>query len=120
MGGTLTLHPFPPFASTFTKYNTTNCFRRVGYVPFTRECLNSNYIRHELAEDIVNSTLNSMVAEYEISKVRLKKELFKVEGMFYAEIKIATTIRREKEDKDQVKALVNRKGTFSASAIYTN
>ncbi len=37
-----------PFYSTFTKEKITNCFARVGYVPFMRECLNSEYIRHEL------------------------------------------------------------------------
>ena len=37
-----------PFYSTFTKAKIMNCFAWVGYVPFTRECLKSEYIRHEL------------------------------------------------------------------------
>ena len=40
-----------PFYSTFTKAKIMNCFARVGYVPFTRECLKSEYIRHELQEN---------------------------------------------------------------------
>ena len=39
-----------PFFSTFTKDKIINCFRRVGYAPFTRECSNSTYIIHELGE----------------------------------------------------------------------
>ena len=74
------------------------------------ECLNSKYIHHDLAEDTVNSTLESLVIEYETSKVRLKEEGFKVEGIFDAGITIDTTIRREKDNKDQVKVLVDRKG----------
>ena len=72
------MHDDPPslssFVSTFTKHNISNCFCRVGYDPFTRECLNSKYIRHELVEDTVNNTCDSMVAEYETSNVRLKEE----------------------------------------------
>ena len=40
-----------PFYTTFTKPKIMNCFARVGYVPFTRECLKSEYIRHELQEN---------------------------------------------------------------------
>ena len=39
-----------PFFSNFTKYKIINCFLRVGYGTFTRECLKSPYIRHELGE----------------------------------------------------------------------
>ena len=73
-----------------------------------------------MEEDTVNSTLDSLVAEYETSKVRLKEERSKVEGIFDAEITTTTIIRREKEEKDKVKALVDQKGAFSASTIYTN
>ena len=45
---------------------------------------------------------------------------FNVEGIFDAEIPTATTLRRKETDDEQVKALVDRKGGFSASAIYTN
>ena len=45
---------------------------------------------------------------------------FNVEGIFDAEIPTATTLRRKETEDEQVKALVDRKGGFSASAIYTN
>ena len=35
-----------PSLSSFTKNKIINCFRCVGYAPFTRECLKSPYIRH--------------------------------------------------------------------------
>ena len=40
-----------PFYSTFTKDKIRRCFARVRYVPFTRECLKSESIRHELQEN---------------------------------------------------------------------
>ena len=45
---------------------------------------------------------------------------FNVEGIFDAEIPTATTLRRKETQEEQVKALVDRKGGFSVSAIYTN
>ena len=50
-----------PFFSTFTKEKITNCFARVGYVPFTRACLKSEYIRHELGKDTEDTTLQDLV-----------------------------------------------------------
>ena len=40
-----------PFFSIFTKPKIINCFRCVCYAPFTRPCLNSTHIRHELGEE---------------------------------------------------------------------
>ena len=52
--------------------------------------------------------------------MRLKEEGFKVEVIFYAEIITAIAIRREKEEKDQVKSPDDRKGVCTVSAVYTN
>ena len=41
------------------------CFRRVGYVPFTRNALKSKYIRHELEEKQDKSAgMGKVVEEY--------------------------------------------------------
>ena len=52
-----------PFFSVFTKSKILNCFRRVGYAPFTRAYLKSEYIRHELGEDLEDYTLEDLVQE---------------------------------------------------------
>ena len=110
-----------PFFSTFTKDKIINCFWSVGYAPFTRECLSSPYIRHELGETHEdNGGLDQLVNEYEEAKLDLKKEGFNVEGIFDAEIPTATNLRSKETEDEQVKALIERKGGFSASAIYTN
>jgi len=114
-----------PFLSTFTKDKIINCFRRVGYAPFTRECLSSPYIRHELGEtheDTGKDTggLDQLVNDYEEAKLDLKKEGFNVEGIFDAEIPTATNLRRKETEDKQVNELIERNGGFSASAIYTN
>ena len=109
-----------PFFSTFSKPKILNCFRRVGYAPFTRACLKSTYIRHELGEEREDNTLEDLVQEYEDAKMELKHEGFNVEGIFDAEVPTATKLRRKETEEEQVKALVERKGGFSASAIFTN
>ena len=109
-----------PFASTFTKDKIIKCFCRVGYVPFTRNCLMSEYVRHELGEDTQDETLEDLVQEYEGAKLDLREQGFNVDGIFDAEIATATNLKRKDTEDDQVKALVARKGAFSASAIFTN
>ena len=58
--------------------------------------------------------------EYEEAKLYLKKEGFKFEVIFDTEIPTATNIRRKETEDKHVKALIERKGGFSASSIYTN
>lgn len=55
------------FLSTFTHEKITNSFRCVGYVPFTRACLKSEYIRHKLKENGQQHEHNieDLVAKYE-------------------------------------------------------
>ena len=111
-----------PFQSTFTKEKIMECFRRVGYVPFTRNALKSEYIRHELDEENQNKSagIGKVVEEYCAAKDEVRDLGFKVDGIFDAHIKIAPVIRREEEEAKQVEALVNRKKAFSASGIYQN
>ena len=52
-----------PFASTFIKEKVIKRFCRVGYVPFTRNCLTSEYVRHELGEDTQDTALQDLVQE---------------------------------------------------------
>ena len=58
--------------------------------------------------------------EYEDAKIELKQEGFNVEGIFDAEVPTATKLRRKETEEEQANALVERKGGFSASAIFTN
>ena len=58
--------------------------------------------------------------EYEDAKLALKYKGFNVEGIFDAEVPTATKLRRKETEEEQVKALVERRGGFSASAIFTN
>ena len=109
-----------PLFSTFTKDKIINCFQRVGYAPFIRECLKSPYIRDEIGENQEDTCLDELVNEYEEAKLDLKKEGFNVEGIFDAEIPTATNLRGKETEYEQAKALIERRGGFSASSIYTN
>ena len=73
-----------PFFSVFTKPKILNCFRRVGYAPFTRAWLKSTYIRHELSEEGKDNTLEDSVEEYENAKLNLEHEGLDIEGIFDA------------------------------------
>ena len=109
-----------PFDSTFTKDKVLKYFRRVVYVPFTRECLKSKYIRHELNEDTDNEALATLVTEYEEAKLNLKQDGFNVEGVFDALVTTATCLHCKDTGEEQVQAHVSRRAGFYASAIYTN
>ena len=52
--------------------------------------------------------------------MNLLEEAFNIKGIFDAMILTVTTLRRKDTEDGKVKALVDRKGRFSASAIYTN
>ena len=52
------------FVSTFTQDKITNCFSRVGYVPFTINCLKSPYIRHKLGGEVDEKILQHLVQVY--------------------------------------------------------
>ena len=108
------------FFSTFTKDKIINCFRVFGYVTFTREFLKIPYIRHKLGEKQEDTCLDELVNEYEEAKLYLKKEIFNVEGIFDAQIPTATNLRRKEKEYEQVKALIERRGGFSASSLYIN
>ena len=93
-----------PFQSTFTKEKIRECFRRVGYVPFTRRCLQNKNIRHELqdGDEEKSKQIAEIVEEYEDVKNKLRSLGFKVDGIFDAEIEVAPVIRREEEEEKQV------------------
>ena len=64
--------------------------------------------------------MEDLAKEYEEAKIDLLIQGFNVEGIFDSEIPTATTLRRKEIQDEQVKALVDSKGRFSASAICTN
>ena len=111
-----------PFQSTFTKEKIRECFRRVGYVPFTRRCLQNKNIRHELqdGDEEKSKQIAQIVKEYEDVKNKLRSLGFNVDGIFDAEIEVTPVIRREEEEEKQVDALVSKKKAFSASGIFQN
>ena len=63
--------------------------------------------------------MEDLAQEYKDTKVKLLEEGFNVGDIFDAEIPTATTLRRKETEDEQVKALVDRKGGFLASSIYT-
>ena len=91
---------FSSFYSTFTNEKTINCF--CGYVPFTRQCLNSEYIRHELNEDAKNNnTLEDLSQEYEEAKVKLLEEGLNVEDILMQRLQLRPNLEEKKRNKNK-------------------
>ena len=102
------------FFSTFTKDKIINFFPRVGYDPFTRECLKIPYIRHVLDKKQEDTCHDELVNDCEEAKLDSKKEGFNVEGIFDAEIPTATNLRRKETKDKKFKAIIERREGFSA------
>ena len=96
-----------PFDSTFTKDKVLKCFKRVGYAPFTRECLKLKYIRHEINEDTDDEALATFVTEYEEANLNLKLDGFNVKMVFDAVVPTATRLRCKDTEEEQVQAPVS-------------
>jgi hypothetical protein len=73
----------------------------VGYAPFTRECLNRKYIRHELGERCSDEALSNLVSEYEKAKLQLKKDGFNVDGIFDAIVLTDTHLRQKRQRRSR-------------------
>ena len=109
-----------PFDFTFTEQRIMKCNARVGFVPFTRACLKNKHVTHEIGQREKNEDIERMNNEYHKAKRELKDQGFRVDGIFDVQITTATSIKRKQREEEQVRALIKRKGAFSASSIYTN
>ena len=43
-----------PFAKSFTKESILSAWQKIGFVPFTRKCLENKRVRHELGQTDAN------------------------------------------------------------------
>ena len=96
------------------------CSARVGFVLFTRACLKNKYVRHEIGQREKNEDVEKVSNDYFNAKKELKDNRFRVDGIFDVHITTATSVKRKEREQDQTAVLLQRKGAFSASAIYTN
>ena len=106
-----------PFASSFTKDKILALWSKVGFVPFTRNCMKSRKVRHELGQRQKNDSLEELKFSYE-DEVNDAEERGLNAGIFDATIPVARHVEREAEEENQVKQLLATKGSFSAGALW--
>jgi hypothetical protein len=48
-----------PFTKNFTREKIVNAWAKIGFVPFTRNCLNDKKVWHELGQADVNTVIET-------------------------------------------------------------
>ena len=107
-----------PFKSTFTKEKIIKSWENVGFVPFTRKCLQSVQVRQEINEsNPQDSKLEQLQLDYELAKSNAKACGLN-EDAFNLEIPIAKAIERKETSEDQVQELLKNKAAFKAGGLF--
>ena len=108
-----------PFDSHFTKEKILWSWEKIGFVPFTWECLRNKKVRHELGQKKENVVLEALQKKYDALVNEVEELGFNV-GVLAAEIPVAEHVQQEEDEDEQVKQLLAQKGVFSASAMWNH
>jgi hypothetical protein len=108
-----------PFDKFFTKERIVSSWERVGFVPFSRNCLNHKKVRHELGEEgeAKSSELEDLQEDYDHLVSLARRRGFNA-GVFDASIPVALRMERVEDEDEQVKQLLETKSAFSAGGIW--
>jgi hypothetical protein len=103
-----------PFSKYFTEQRILGAWAKVGFVPFTRNCVNNRKVRHELGQIDKDVALEELYKSYEELVNTAESDGLNA-GVFDATIPVAAPLQREPDEEDQVKQLLETKGAFSVS-----
>jgi hypothetical protein len=106
-----------PFDNNFTNAKIRASWVKVGFVPFTRNCITHKKVRHERGQREKDVSLENVHNEYEFLVEDAMLHGLNA-GVFDASIPVARPVERVEEEDDQVKKLLETKGAFSASAMW--
>ena len=106
-----------PFANNFTQTKILGSWAKVGFVPFTRSCVNNKKVRHELGQRQRDVALEELQVTYD-RLVDTAEAHGLNSGIFDGRIPVAKHVEREAEEDNQVRQLLAKKGSFSASALW--
>ena len=106
-----------PFSKNFTTEKIKRAWAKIGFVPFTRNCLHDKKVRHELGQADVNVAMETLHTKY-VNLVATVEEQGLNEGVFDASISVAVRLERTVDEDEQVRQLLSQKGAFSASALW--
>jgi hypothetical protein len=103
-----------PFDTYFTKEKILWSWSKVGFVPFTRSCLNNKRVRKELGQHTEDAGLENLQLCYDILADSIENDGFNP-GIFDASIPTAVHVDRTDTDAEQVAQLLRNGKAFSAS-----
>jgi hypothetical protein len=106
-----------PFTRTFTREKILRSWSKVGFCPFPRSCIKDNKVRHELGQALQDKALEDLHKSYTGVVSQADEEGLNA-GIFDERIPVAKQVNRELDEDDQVKILVETKGSFSAGALW--
>jgi hypothetical protein len=103
-----------PFKMHFTKEKILWSWRKIGFVPFTRSCLNNKRVRKELGQKTEDAAYENLQHRYNILAHRVEAAGFNP-GIFDAIIPTAIPVQRADTEEEQVAQLLSSGKAFSAS-----
>lgn len=106
-----------PFDKIFTKPQILSSWDKIGFVPFTRRCLENKKVRSELGQVVENVALERLQTTYDSLVDKVEISGFNP-GIFDAAIPVARPVQRAEDEDLQVQQLLAQKGAFSASALW--
>ena len=106
-----------PFTKTFTRDKILRTWAKIGFVPFTRNCLNDKKVRHELGQAHINVDIENLHGNY-VDLVAAAENHGLNQGIFDATLPVAIRLGRVVDEDQQVRQLLTQKGAFSASALW--
>ena len=108
-----------PFDKCFTEEKILQAWRKVGFVPFTRNCLSSKKVRHKLGQSSANVALEDLQDHFDSIMSAVEVGGLLNEGILDVTIPVARPLRRINDDDGQVQQLLAQTGAFSTSALWS-
>jgi hypothetical protein len=103
-----------PFDLHFTKEKILWSWAKIGFVPFTRSCLNNRKVRKELGQKKADKALEDLQLRYDVLVDSIEGDGFNP-GIFDAVIPTAVHVQRSETHAEQVEDLLKEGKAFSAS-----
>jgi len=107
-----------PFNFNFMKEKILWLRAKVGFVPFTRNCLHNKRVRKELEQRNKDEGLENLQLRYDILVDSVEENGFNP-GIFDAAIPTAAQVKRAETEEEQVEELI-KAGVFSASGQWNH
>ena len=106
-----------PFDRCFTKSKIKDAFYKVGFVPFTRECLKNPLVRHELdGISSESSIMRKLQSDYITTTHEVEKLGFN--NVFTARLPKIKKSKMKTNTKDRFEELIKNNKAFSCSGMY--